>query len=185
MTVTIFLLSLCGAMFIGMPVAFTFLAVNLIGAQLYMGGEPGLVQLIRSSVSSVTAFSLTPIPLFVLMGEILFHTGLAFKVIDGIERLIRHVPGRLAVVAVVAGTVFSAISGSTVATTALLGSVLLPQMLARGYHPHMGVGPIMAIGGVDALIPPSAITVLFGSLASISVSGLLMGGVVPGSACSR
>ena len=82
--------------------------------------------------------------------------------------------------AVVAGTVFSAISGSTVATTALLGSVLLPQMLARGYHPHMGVGPIMAIGGVDALIPPSAITVLFGSLASISVSGLLLGGVPEG-----
>ena len=75
---------------IGMPVAFTFLAVNLIGAAVYMGGEPGLVQLIRSSVSSVTAFSLTPIPLFVLMGEVLFHTGLAFKVIEGVERLIRH-----------------------------------------------------------------------------------------------
>jgi TRAP-type C4-dicarboxylate transport system permease large subunit len=58
----------------------------------------------------VTSFSLTPIPLFVLMGEVLFHTGLAVKVIDGIERLIAQVPGRLAVVAVVAGTVFSAIS---------------------------------------------------------------------------
>ena len=66
-------------------------------------------------------FSLTPIPLFVLMGEILFHTGLAIKVIEGVERLIRQVPGRLAVVAVVAGTVFSAISGSTIATTAMLG----------------------------------------------------------------
>jgi tripartite ATP-independent transporter DctM subunit len=167
-------------LFIGMPVAFTFLVVNLVGAQLYMGGEPGLVQLIRSSVSSVTAFSLTPIPLFVLMGEILFHTGLAFKVIEGVERLIRHVPGRLAVVAVVAGTVFSAISGSTIATTAMLGSLMLPVMLKRGYHPSMAVGPIMAIGAVDMLIPPSALTVLLGSLSGISISKLLMGGVLPG-----
>ena len=62
-------------LFMGMPVALTFLGVNIIGAVLYMGGEPGLVQLVRNSVSSVTAFALTPIPLFVLMGEILFHTG--------------------------------------------------------------------------------------------------------------
>ncbi len=125
-------------------------------------------------------FSLTPIPLFILMGEVLFHTGLAVKVIDGVERLIRQVPGRLAVVAVVAGTVFSAISGSTIATTAMLGSLMLPVMLARGYHPTMATGPIMAIGAVDMLIPPSALTVLLGSLSGISISKLLIGGVVPG-----
>ena len=168
---------------IGMPVALTFISINIVGAWLYMGGEPGLVQLARSSVSSVTAFSLTPIPLFVLMGEILFHTGLALKVIDGVERLIRQVPGRLAVVAVVAGTIFSAISGSTIATTAMLGSLMLPIMLARGYHPTIATGPIMAIGAVDMLIPPSALTVLLGSLSGISISKLLidvaMTGAVP------
>src|SRR5262245_18222054 len=132
-------------LFLGLPVAFTFLAVNLVGAAVYMGGEPGLVQLARNSVSSVASFSLTPIPLFVLMGEVLFHTGLAVKVIDGIERLIRQVPGRLAVIAVVAGTVFSAISGSTIATTAMLGSLMVPVMLSRGYHPAMATGPVMAI----------------------------------------
>jgi tripartite ATP-independent transporter DctM subunit len=131
-------------------------------------------------VSSVTAFSLTPIPLFVLMGEILFHTGLALKVIEGIERLIVRVPGRLSVVAVVAGTVFSAISGSTIATTAMLGSLMLPVMLSRGYHPTIAAGPIMAIGAVDMLIPPSALTVLLGSLSGISISKLLIGGVLPG-----
>src|SRR5512134_3354747 len=167
-------------MFLGLPVAFAFLAINLIGAAIYLGGEPGLVQFARNGVQSVTSFALTPIPLFILMGEVLFHTGLAVKVIDGIERLIRHVPGRLAVVAVVAGTIFSAISGSTIATTALLGSLLLPQMLARGYHPNMAMGPIMAIGGVDMLIPPSALTVLLGSLAGISISQLLVAGIVPG-----
>jgi tripartite ATP-independent transporter DctM subunit len=165
---------------IGMPVALTFVAVNIVGALLFLGGEAGLAQVVRNSVASVMNLSLTPIPLFVLMGEILFHTGLAIKVIDGVERLIRQVPGRLAVVAVVAGTIFSAVSGSTIATTAMLGSLMLPVMLARGYHPTMATGPIMAIGAVDMLIPPSALTVLFGSLSAISISKLLIGGVVPG-----
>src|SRR6202795_1617583 len=167
-------------LFLGLPVAFSFLVINLLGAVLFLGGEAGLVQLARNSVVSVASFSLAPIPVFILMGELLFHTGLAVKVIDGVERLIRQVPGRLAVVAVVAGTVFSAISGSTIATTAMLGSLMLPVMLARGYHPTMATGPIMAIGAVDMLIPPSALTVLLGSLSGISISKLLIGGVVPG-----
>src|SRR5213080_4910405 len=167
-------------LFLGLPVAFTFLAINLAAAVLFLGGEAGLTHLARNSVGSVASFSLTPIPLFILMGEVLFHTGLAVKVIDGVERLIRQVPGRLAVVAVVAGTVFSAISGSTIATTAMLGSLMLPVMLARGYHPTMATGPLMAIGAVDMLIPPSALTVLLGSLSGISISKLLIGGIVPG-----
>jgi tripartite ATP-independent transporter DctM subunit len=76
--------------------------------------------------------------------------------------------------------VFSAISGSTIATTAMLGSLMLPVMLSRGYQPAMAAGPIMAIGAVDMLIPPSALTVLLGSLSGISISKLLIGGVVPG-----
>jgi tripartite ATP-independent transporter DctM subunit len=167
-------------MFLGLPVAFAFLAINLLGAAIFLGGDAGMMQLARNSVASVTSFALTPIPLFILMGEVLFHTGLAVKVIDGVERLIRDIPGRLAVIAVVAGTVFSAISGSTIATTAMLGSLMLPVMLARGYHPTIAAGPIMAIGAVDMLIPPSALTVLLGSLSGISISKLLVGGIVPG-----
>jgi tripartite ATP-independent transporter DctM subunit len=177
------LLLLGGSMvllFLGMPVAFSFIAINIVGAILFLGGDAGLHQLLRNSSAAVINFSLTPIPLFILMGEVLFHTGLAIKVIDAVERLIRQVPGRLAVVAVVAGTVFSAISGSTIATTAMLGSLMLPIMLSRGYHPTMATGPIMAIGAVDMLIPPSALTVLLGSLSGISISKLLIGGVVPG-----
>jgi tripartite ATP-independent transporter DctM subunit len=177
------LLLLGGSMvllFLGMPVAFSFIAINIVGAILFLGGDAGLHQLLRNSSAAVVNFSLTPIPLFILMGEVLFHTGLAIKVIDAVERLIRQVPGRLAVVAVVAGTVFSAISGSTIATTAMLGSLMLPIMLSRGYHPTMATGPIMAIGAVDMLIPPSALTVLLGSLSGISISKLLIGGVVPG-----
>ena len=171
---------LVAIMGLGLPVAFAFLAVNIVGAWLFLGGEPGLAQLARNAVQSVTSFSLTPIPFFVLMGEVLFHTGVALKAIDAFALLIRRVPGRLSVIAIVAGTVFSAISGSTIATTALLGSLMLPTMLARGYEPKMAMGPIMGIGGVDMLIPPSALTVLLGSIAGISISGLLIGGILPG-----
>ncbi len=171
---------LTALLLVGLPAGFAFLGINLVGALVYLGGEAGLMQVVRNGVASVTNFSLTPIPFFILMGEVLFHTGLAMKAIDSFDRAIRGVPGRLSVVAIVAGTVFSAISGSTIATTALLGGLLLPEMLRRGYHPRMAMGPIMAIGGVDMLIPPSALTVLLGSLAGISISGLLIAGVVPG-----
>jgi tripartite ATP-independent transporter DctM subunit len=165
---------------VGLPAAFAFFGINVVGAWVWLGGDAGLVQMIRNGVASIASFSLTPIPFFVLMGEVLFHTGVALKAIDAIDRAIWRVPGRLSVVAVVAGTVFSAISGSTIATTALLGSLMLPEMLRRGYHPRMAMGPIMAIGGVDMLIPPSALTVLLGSLAGISISQLLVAGIMPG-----
>src|SRR5688500_6463895 len=169
---------------VALPAAFAFLGINIVGAWVWLGKDAGLIQLVRNGVTSISSFSLTPIPFFILMGEVLFHTGVAMKAIDAIDRVIWRVPGRLAVVAVVAGTVFSAISGSTIATTALLGSLLLPQMLRRGYHPNMAMGPIMAIGGVDMLIPPSALTVLLGSLAGISISELLIAGIVPGALLS-
>ncbi len=167
-------------LFLGLPVAFSFLAINIVGAVLFLGGEAGLMQLARNSVDSVSSFSLTPIPMFVLMGELLFHTGLAVKVLDAVERLITRVPGRLAVIAVVAGTIFSAISGSTIAVTAMLGSLMVPLMLERGYHPVLATGPIIAVGALDMLMPVSALAVLLGSLSGISITGLLMGGFVPG-----
>jgi tripartite ATP-independent transporter DctM subunit len=169
-----------GLLLTALPVAFVFFIINIAGSYLIFGGFPGLEQMVRNEQLSVAQFSLVPIPFFVLMGEVLFHTGLALKSIDAIEAVIRRVPGRLAVVTLVAGTVFSAISGSTIATTAMLGSLLLPQMLQRNYEPKTAMGPILAIGGVDILIPPSGLAVLLGSLAGISISGLLIGGIVPG-----
>jgi len=169
-----------GLMAVGVPVAFTFLGVNLVGAWIFLGGEAGLGQLVRNSVGSITSFSLTPIPLFVLMGEVLFHTGLAFRAIEAIERLIARLPGRLSVVSVLGGSTFAALSGSTIANTAMMGGVMLPEMLKRGYHPTLAMGPIMAVGGIAMLIPPSALAVMLGSLAGISIAQLLIGGILPG-----
>ncbi|HSH68928.1 MAG TPA: TRAP transporter large permease subunit [Deferrisomatales bacterium] len=164
----------------GLPVAFSFLSVNVIGAAVFLGGAPGLSQLARNCVASLTSFTLVPIPLFILLGEILFHTGVATRAIDAVEKLISRVPGRLSIVSVVAGTIFASLSGSTIANTAVLGSVLLPNMLKQGYHPSIAMGPIMATGGIAMLIPPSALGVLLGSLSGISISGLLIAGIVPG-----
>ncbi|MCV0396574.1 MAG: TRAP transporter large permease [Rhizobiaceae bacterium] len=163
----------------GLPVAVAFIAVNLGGAYFILGGENGLVQMARNAVQSITTFSLAPIPLFILMGEILFQTRVAHRAIDAIDRVITRVPGRLSVVSVSAGTIFAALSGSTIANTAMLGSTLLPGMLKRGYHPTLAMGPIMASGAIAMLIPPSALAVLLGSLAGISIAGLLIAGIVP------
>ncbi|MDJ0947574.1 MAG: TRAP transporter large permease subunit [Alphaproteobacteria bacterium] len=171
---------LCVLMALGLPVAFAFFGVNIVGAFIFLGGEAGLSQLARGAFASLANFTLVPIPLFLLMGEVLFQTGVAFRAVDAVDRLIARVPGRLSIVSVLGGTVFSSLSGSTIANTAVLGSLLLPEMLKRGYHPSLAMGPIMATGGIAMLIPPSALAVLLGSLAGISISKLLIAGIIPG-----
>lgn len=166
-------------MALGMPVVFAFFATNLIGAFVFMGGEAGVLQLVRNAVDSVQSFALLPIPLFILMGEIMFYTGVAARAIDAVDRLIARVPGRLSLVAIVGGTIFAALSGSSIANTAMLGSTLLPEMFRRGYKPSIAIGPIVAVGGIAILIPPSALAVLLGSVAQIPIGALLIASIVP------
>ncbi|MEP2417198.1 MAG: TRAP transporter large permease [Marinomonas sp.] len=176
---TLMLGGLAVLLLIGLPVAFAFIAVTTVGAYFVLGGDRGILQLARNSAQSVANFQLAPIPLFILMGEILFQTGVAHRAIDAIERVVTRIPGRMSVVTIFGGTIFAALSGSTIANTAMLGGTLLPGMLKRGYHPSMAMGPIMASGAIAMLIPPSALAVLVGSLAGISIAGLLIAGVLP------
>lgn len=170
----------CVPMFLGLPVAFAFFLANIVGTWIFMGGMAGLSVMPMEYVFAVGKFSLVPILLFILMGEILFHTGVAYRAIGAIDNLIRRMPGRLSVVSIVGGTVFSSLSGSTIANTAILGSVLLPDMVKRGYEPKFAMGPIMAVGGIAMLIPPSALAVLLASLAEYPIKEVLMAGIVPG-----
>jgi len=163
----------------GLPVVFAFFAVNLVGAFVFMGGDKGMLQLMRNAADAVQSFALLPIPLFILMGEVMFHTGVAARAIDAVDRLIARVPGRLSLVAITGGTIFASLSGSTIANTAMLCSTLLPDMTRRGYHPSIAVGPIVAVGGLAMLIPPSALAVLLGSIAQISISELLVASIIP------
>ena len=164
----------------GMPVALAFLAANIVGAWIFMGGERGIGQLLNNGLGALTKYALVPIPLFLLMGEIFFHTGLGGRMFTAIDKLLGKLPGRLSYVTVLGGTAFSTLSGSSMGSTALLGSLMVPEMSRRGYKPHMSIGPILGTGGLAIIIPPSALGVLLATLAQIDVAALLIAGVIPG-----
>ncbi len=114
------------------------------------------------------------------MGEIFFHTGLGNRMFTAIDKLLGRLPGRLSYVTVMGGTAFSTLSGSSMGSTALLGSLMVPEMNRRGYKTHMSIGPILGTGGLAIIIPPSALAVLLATLAQIDVGALLIAGVIPG-----
>lgn len=167
-------------MFIGMPIVVAFMAINIVGAAIFMGGWVGIDQLITNATTAVTSFALVPVPLFILMGALLFHTGLAARVFDALDQCFGSIKGRLSYLTVAGGTLFATLSGSSIANTALLGTTLLPDMQKRGYKKYIIMGPIMATGGLAMIIPPSSLAVLLGSLARIDVGSLLIAGLIPG-----
>ena len=164
----------------GFPIAFAFLLINLAGAYLFMGGRSGIEQLILNMYSSLANFTLTPIPLFIFMGEIIFRCGIAHNVLNIFDKFFGKIPGRLGILAVAASTFFSGLTGSAISNTALLGSSLMPEMRKRGYGKPLMIGPIVGTGGLAMMIPPSALAVVLGSVAHISISGILIGGILPG-----
>ncbi|MEQ8344913.1 MAG: TRAP transporter large permease [Sneathiellaceae bacterium] len=167
-------------MALGFPVALAFISGNLIGALIFMGGSGGILTFLGNGFESMTSFALAPVPLFLLMGELFFHTGLANRMFDAIDRLMGRVPGRLSYVTIAGGTAFATLSGSSMGSTALMGSLMVPEMTRRGYKKIMSIGPILGTGGLAMIIPPSALGVLLATLAKIDVGKLLIAGVVPG-----
>ena len=167
-------------MMTGMPIAICFMLINLIGMYLFFGGWIGLEHLINSVYATLNTFVLLPVPLFILMGEVMFHSGIAPVLIDTIDKWIGRIPGRLSLLAVAAGTLFSTLTGTSLASVALLGSVLTPEMEKKGYQKPMSLGPILGSGGLAMMVPPSALAVLCGAIGEISIGKLLIGIIVPG-----
>jgi tripartite ATP-independent transporter DctM subunit len=167
-------------MLTGLPIAFTFMTINLIGVYVFWGGAVGLQQLILSIFESVTFFALLPVPLFLLMGEVLFHSGMGTRMLDALDTSMGRLPGRLSLVAVAGGVVIAVLCGNTWASTAMLGSMLVPDMRKRGYKKPMALGPILGGGALAIIIPPSGMAVVLATLAGISVGGLLIAGLLPG-----
>ncbi|MFD1708757.1 TRAP transporter large permease subunit [Siminovitchia sediminis] len=176
----IILVSLIGLMLLRIPVAFSFLFINFIAAYLIWGGEKGPELLITSIKSSLATFSLAPIPLFILMGEVMFHTGVAPRMIETVDKWLGKLPGRLSLLAVGGGTLLSTLTGSTMASTAMLGSTLVPNMKEKGYGNQMALGPILGAGGLAVMIPPSALGVLLASMGKISIAGFMIAILLPG-----
>lgn len=178
-TLTAMLAVLMVILLSGIPIAFAFLLFNLLGV-LYLMGPDGISQLSVSMFSSLSKFVIAPVPLFIFMGTVMFHSGMAKRVIDIMDGWMGRMPGRLSVLTLVSGTIFSTLSGSTIATSGTLGKLLIPEMQQRGYNNSMAIGPIMGVGGLAMVIPPSALAVVLGSLGKISIGKLLIGGILPG-----
>jgi tripartite ATP-independent transporter DctM subunit len=167
-------------MFMGLPVGISFLFADLLGTLFFMGGLSGFKLLILNLEESLTSFSLLTVPMFILMGEVMFHSKMALRAIDALDYWIGRVPGRLGLLAVASGTIFAATSGSTIANTSMLGSLLIPEMERRGYKKAMSIGPIMGSGALAMLIPPSILAVILATLIEVSVGGMLIAGILPG-----
>jgi len=163
----------------GMPIFLGFLALNLAGVLIFFGPS-GFGLFINSVVDTSTSGSLTTIPLFILMGEILFRSGAVDVLFDGVDRMIGGVRGRLYLLVVTLSTLFGALSGSAVAVVAMLGRTLLPQMMERGYDKKLSAALIQGGASLAPIIPPSLLAVIIGSMADVSISGLLLAGILPG-----
>ncbi len=172
--------SLIVLMAIGVPVAFAFLAINVVGAYFFWNGWVGLNQLVLSVSDSVTHFTVLPVPLFILMGEVMFRSGIATKQMEVLDSWFGKVPGRLSLMAVGGGTMFATLTGSGMAGAAMLGKLLIPDMEARGYKKPMTLGPILSSGGLAIMIPPSALGVLLAAIGDFSVGTFLIAIIVPG-----
>src|SRR3954467_4178695 len=169
-----------GLMMFGVPVAIGFFVTNILAAWMFMGGGPGIQQVINNGFGGMTNFALVPIPMFLLMGELFYHTGLATKCFNAADKLLGNVRGRLAYVTLIGGTAFAGPAGSSMGACALLGSLMVPEMMRRGYNKYLSIGPIMGVGGLAVIIPPSALTVLLATLGRTDVGDLLIAGIIPG-----
>ncbi|GAB3679827.1 TRAP transporter large permease [Salinisphaera aquimarina] len=126
------------------------------------------------------SFTLTAIPLFILMAEFLLQAGLSFRVYRGLARLVKRLPGGLLQTNIVGCAIFAAITGSSVATAASIGTVGIPELLKRDYDRSLSVGTIAAGGTLGILIPPSIAMIIYGSFTNLSVAKLFMAGLLPG-----
>lgn len=166
-------------MSLGMPVFAAFLTINLVAVAVIMG-PAGYGMFANSLYETTTTQSLVTIPLFILMGEILFRSNSVEVLFKSIDTLVGRVRGRQYVLSILLATVFSTLSGAAMGVAAMLGRSLLPGMIARGYDARLSAGTILAGASLAPLIPPSVLVIIIGTLAGVSIAGLLIAGIIPG-----
>lgn len=173
------LLALVAVLLTGVPIYLGFLLLNGAAVWYFFGGS-GVGLFVNSVVDSLTSLNMTTIPLFVLMGEILFRSGAVEVVFDSVDQMIGRIRGRLYVFTIALSTVFGALCGSAVAVVAMLGRSVLPIMHKRGYDIKLSAAVIQGGASLAPIIPPSLLAVIIGSMANVSISGLLIAGILPG-----
>jgi C4-dicarboxylate transporter, DctM subunit len=179
-TVGIYLICLLALVFSGTPIAFA-LGLMAVGS-VYLGFGSSLMPAVGMVAwDSLASFVLVAIPLFIFMGFILFESGISTRVYTGIFPLLdRIAPGGLMHSNIVVGAVFAACSGSSVASTATIGAVAIPEMEKRGYDVKIAAGSVAAGGTLGVLIPPSIVMIIYGAMTRTSVTKLFTGGILPG-----
>ena len=167
-------------LFSGLPVAFALGLSGVAGMVLFLGGEGALAQLPIIGYKSLDDFVLTAVPMYILMSQILLTGKVGNDLFELANKWLRHLPGGLGVATVIACAIFAAITGSSVACAVTIGSIAIPEMLARGYSRHLVLGTVAAGGTLGILIPPSIPMILYGAITDESIGRLFMSGVVPG-----
>ena len=178
MTILVFLVSLLGAMALGIPIAFSLL---ISGAALMVQMNMWDSQILAQNVmEGANSFPLLAVPFFMLAGEVMNVGGLSKRIVNLALALVGHIPGGLGYVAIVAACIMAALSGSAVADAAALSALLLPMMVAAGHDKGRSAGLIASAGIIAPIIPPSIAFIIFGVAANVSISKLFLAGIVPG-----
>ena len=172
----------------GLWIGFSLMGAGVMGMLLFKLNLPPTISvwdkiggLLANSVwNSTNSWSLTALPLFILMGEILYRTQISTRLLNGLQPWLAGIPGRLLHINVVACSLFAAVSGSSAATTATVGKITLDELSKRGYDRSIAIGSLAGAGTLGFLIPPSLIMIIYGILSDTSIGKLFIAGVVPG-----
>ena len=171
---------LVGLFLTGLELAFAMAIVGFLGYAYVISPEAAVSLLANDFYDSLTSYGLTVIPLFVLMGQIGFHAGLAGRLYDSANRFLGHIHGGLALATVAGATIFKAICGSSIAAVATLSSVAIPQMDRFKYDRKLSTGVVATVGTLGMLIPPSTTLIVLGLITQQSIGKLFLAGIIPG-----
>ena len=163
----------------GVPIFVAFLVINLTGVLIVLG-QPGFGMVANSIFETTNIADLSAIPLFILMGELLFRSGTIDILFDSVDKLVGRVRGRQYVLCIALSTIFGALSGAAMGVAAMMGRTLYPGMISRGYDSRLSTGAILAGASLAPIIPPSVLVIIIGTLANVSIAGLLIAGILPG-----
>ncbi len=170
---------LLAAFMTGAPIFIAFLVINIAGVLLVLG-QPGFGMVANSIFETTNIAALSAIPLFILMGELLFRSGSIDILFDSVDKLVGKVRGRQYVLCIVLSTIFGALSGAAMGVAAMMARTLYPGMIERNYDSRLSTGAILAGASLAPIIPPSVLVIIIGTLADVSIAGLLIAGIVPG-----
>ncbi len=165
---------------LGLPVGYALLGAGTIGYALLSGPSQALTQVGLALWDNGTNFLFIAVPLFILMGQLIFHAGLAEDIFSLAQRALRRLPGGLGVSTVLASAGFGAVTGSSVAAVATMGNIAVPQMIKRGYSDKLSTATVASAATLAIIIPPSVPLVIYGVWSETSIGSLFIAGIVPG-----